>query len=134
MKLGRFNLDLSLTVVVQAEQNIFVENSPALLRLARPGADRRVLHLLREQKTVARRCTDPPHAQVGRPISLERPSPRRAAKGTIFPAVCCTKFSVTTPSCRTFSRSRGVFIFVQNFSRGIFLRESLSKVVEVLDS
>jgi hypothetical protein len=25
-------------------------------------------------------------------------------------------------------RARGVFIFVRNFSRGIFLRESLSKV------
>jgi hypothetical protein len=36
--------------------------------------------------------------------------------------------SVTTPVRRTFSRARGVFIFVRNFSRGIFLRESLSKV------
>jgi hypothetical protein len=56
---------------------------------------------------------------------------RHAAKVTnYFSAVCCT--SVTTPSCRTFSRARGVFIFVRNFSRGIFLRDSLSKVVEVL--
>jgi hypothetical protein len=37
--------------------------------------------------------------------------------------------SVTTPSCRTFPRARSVFIFVRNFSRGVFLRESLSKVV-----
>jgi hypothetical protein len=56
---------------------------------------------------------------------------RRAAKLiNYFSAVCCT--SVTTPSCRTFSLARGVFIFVRNFSRGIFLRESLSKVVDDL--
>ena len=47
-------------------------------------------------------------------------------------AVICT--SVTTPVRRTFSRARGVFIFVRNFSRGIFLRESLSKVAAGLDS
>jgi hypothetical protein len=29
--------------------------------------------------------------------------------------------SVTTPVRRTFSRARAVFIFVRNFSRGIFL-------------
>jgi hypothetical protein len=53
----------------------------------------------------------------------------RAAKViNYFSAVCCTKFSVTTPSCGTFSRARGVFIFVRNFSRGIFLGKSLSKV------
>ena len=46
-------------------------------------------------------------------------------------AVICT--SVTTPVRRTFSRARGVFIFVRNFSRGIFLRESLSKVAADLD-
>ena len=44
---------------------------------------------------------------------------RRAAKViNYFSAVCCT--SVTTPSCHTFSRARGIFIFVRNFSRGIF--------------
>ena len=32
------------------------------------------------------------------------------------------------PPTRTIPRARGVFISVQNFSRGIFLRESLSKV------
>ena len=57
---------------------------------------------------------------------------RRAAKVINYVlAVRCT--SVTTPSCRTFSRARGVFIFVRNFSRGNFLRDSLSKVVEILD-
>ena len=56
---------------------------------------------------------------------------RRAAKAiNYFSAICCT--SVATPSCRTFLRARGVFIFVRNFSRGIFLGESLSKVVKVL--
>jgi hypothetical protein len=53
---------------------------------------------------------------------------RRAAKYAKkkIAALCWT--SATTPSCRTFSRARGVFIFVRNFSRGIFLGKSLSKV------
>ena len=33
---------------------------------------------------------------------------------------------------RFHARARGVFIFVRNFSRGIFLRESLSKVIDDL--
>jgi hypothetical protein len=47
-------------------------------------------------------------------------------------AVICT--SVTTPVRRTFSRARGVFIFVRNFSCEIFLRESLCKVAAGLDA
>ena len=120
MKFGRFNLDLSFTVVVQAERNIFVENSPALLRLARPGADRRVLHLLREQKTVARRCTDPPHAQVGRPIALERPSPRRAAKGTIFFQPYVVLNLVSRPRAAVRFRARAVYLFSYRISRAEF--------------
>jgi hypothetical protein len=41
---------------------------------------------------------------------------------------------VSRPRAVVRFRARGVFIFVRNFSRGIFLRESLSKVVEVLNA
>ena len=89
---------------------------------SRGGADRGSLCLIQARSTPGTR---------GLPDSCAPSAPRRAANVINYlSAVCCT--SVTTLSCRTFSRTRGVFIFVRNFSRGIFLRDSLSKVVEVL--
>ena len=68
--------------------------------------------------------------QVAHEIVVVRGCARGAGSEVInfVPAVCCTSVTPPTCSCRTFSRARGVFIFVRNFSRGIFLRGSISKV------